>query len=50
MGRIENLNELALELGCQTSELQTTCSELLLGVLYNFMAAWDKVKERFCKR
>ena len=50
MGRVENLEELALVLGCKVGMLPTTYLGLPLGAPYNSLVAWDGVEERFRKR
>ena len=48
--RVEDLDELALVLGCKVGVLLTTYLGLPLGAPYNSLVAWDGVEERFCKR
>ena len=51
MGRVENLEELAEELGCILGILPTTYLGLLpLGAKHNSTTIWDGVEERFRKR
>ena len=50
MGRAENLEELALVLGCKVGMLPTTYLGLPLSAPYNSLMAWDGVEERFHKR
>lgn len=50
VGRVENLEELALELGCKVGTLPSSYLKLPLGVLYKSMAAWDRVEVRFRRR
>ena len=50
VGRAENLDELALVLGCKVGVLPTTYLGLPLGAPYNSLVAWDGVEERFRKR
>ena len=50
VGRVEDLDELALVLGCKVGVLLTTYLGLPLGAPYNSLVAWDGVEERFCKR
>ena len=49
VGMVENLEVLALELGCKVGELPSSCLGLPLGALHNSVAVWDGV-ERFCRR
>ena len=49
VGMVENLEVLALELGCKVGELPSSCLGLPLGVLHNSVVVWDGV-ERFCRR
>ena len=49
MGRMENLNDLVLELGCKVGVLSSSYLGLSLGAPFKFVAAWYEV-ERFCKR
>ncbi|RVX07733.1 hypothetical protein CK203_022003 [Vitis vinifera] len=48
MGRVENLNDLVLELGCKVGVLSSSYLGLSLGAPFKFVAAWYEV-ERFCK-
>ena len=41
VGRTENLDELALVLGCKVGVLPTTYLELPLGAPYNSLVSWD---------
>ncbi|KAL6313953.1 hypothetical protein AAG906_011683 [Vitis piasezkii] len=50
VGRTENLDELALVLGCKVGVLPTTYLGLPLGAPFNSLVAWDGVEERFHKR
>ena len=51
MGRVENLEELAKELGCISGILPTTNLGLLpLGAKHNSTTVWDGVEENFRKR
>ena len=50
VGRMENLEELALVIGCKAGMLSTTYLGLPLGAPYNSLVAWDEVEERFLKR
>ena len=46
----EDLESLALELGCSTGTLLTTYLGLPLGMRRNSTSIWDYVKERFRKK
>ena len=50
VGRVENLEELAKELGCISGSLPTTYLGLPLGAKHNSTTVWDGVEERFKKR
>lgn len=50
MRRVDNLEELAKELGCKVSVLPLTYLVLPLGALFKFVAVWDNVEEKFQKR
>ena len=52
MGRVENLDDLALEFGSKLSVLPSPSSYLGLPLvaLFKFMADWDGVEERLHKR
>ena len=50
VGRPENLEELALVIGCKVGMLSTTYLGLPLGAPYNSLVDWDEVEERFLKR
>ena len=50
VGRVHNIKDLALELGCKVGGLPSYYLGLLLGVLFKSVAVWDGVKERFRKR
>ena len=50
VGGVENLEELALKLGCKTRTLPTTYLGLPLGMHRNFISVWDGVEERFRKK
>ena len=47
---VENLDELASELGCRTGALPSTYLGLPLGMRRNFLQVWDGVEERFWKK
>ena len=49
VGNMENLDELAFELGCRTRALPSTYLGLPLGMRCNSLQVWDGVEERFRK-
>ena len=49
-GRVENMEGLAVEHGCNIGFLASTYLGLPLGVPHNSVGAWDFVEERFHKR
>ena len=48
--RLENLEVLALEVGCKVGRLPTSYLGLPLGANHKSVAIWDGVEERFRKR
>ena len=50
VGRVENLEVLALEVGCKVGKLPTSYLGLPLGAHHKSVAVWDGVEERFRKR
>ena len=50
MGRAENLDELALILGCKVGVLPTTYLGLPFGAPFNSLVVWAGVEERLHKR
>ena len=50
IGRVENLEALALEVGCKVGRLPSSYLGIPLGVNHKFVAVWDGVEERFRKR
>ena len=50
VGNVENLDELASELGCRTRALPSTYLGLPLGMRHNSLQVWDGVEERFRKK
>ena len=50
VGRVDNVEMLASELGCGVGFLPTTYLGLSLGALHRVMGVWDTIKERFRKR
>ena len=47
---MENLDDLAVELGCRVGELPSTHLGLPLGMRHNSLQVWDGVEERFRKK
>ena len=47
---MENLEDLAMELGCRIGELPLTYLDLPLGMRHNSLQVWDGVGERFKKK
>ena len=50
VGRVDNLDNLALELGYNVASLPTTYLGLPLGAKHNSVTIWDGMEERFRKR
>ena len=50
VGSVENLEELALELGCKVGKLSSLHLGLPLGAPHKSMAVWDGVEERLRRR
>ncbi|RVW78939.1 putative ribonuclease H protein [Vitis vinifera] len=50
VGRVENVEEVALEFGCKVSKLPFTYLGLPLGARFKEVATWDGVEERLRKR
>ena len=50
MGRVENVEELAIEFGCKVSKLPSSYLGLPLGACFKEVAVWDGVEERMRKR
>ncbi|KAJ9700381.1 hypothetical protein PVL29_005939 [Vitis rotundifolia] len=50
VGRVENLEGLALEFGCKVGRLPTSYLGLPLGAYHKFVVIWDGVEEKFRKR
>ena len=50
VGRADNVEELALELGYKVGPLPSYYLGLPLGTAYNLVAVWDGVEERFRRR
>ena len=50
VGRVENLDILALKLVCKVGLLPSSYLGLPLGTLFKPVAVWEWVEEWFCKR
>ncbi|RVW20626.1 Transposon TX1 uncharacterized 149 kDa protein [Vitis vinifera] len=50
VGRVENVEEVALEFGCNVSKLPSSYLGLPLGARFKEVATWDGVEERLRKR
>ncbi|RVW36476.1 MLO-like protein 11 [Vitis vinifera] len=50
VGRVENVDDLACELGCKVGSLPSTYLGMPLGAPFNSVVAWDGIEERFYKR
>ncbi|RVW78761.1 putative mitochondrial protein [Vitis vinifera] len=50
VGRVENLEALALEAGCKVGRLSSSYLGIPLGANHKSVAVWDGVEERFWKR
>ena len=50
VGKVNNVEDLVLELACKMGGLPSFYLGLPLGATFKSMAVWDGVKERFCKR
>ena len=50
VGRVDNVEELAFELGCKVGALPSYFLGLPLGAAHNSIASWDGVEERLRKR
>ena len=50
VGRVENVEEVALEFGCKVSRLPSTYLGLPLGARFKEVATWDGAEERLRKR
>ena len=50
VGNVDNLNALAIGLGCRTCDLPSSYLGLPQGPSYKFVAIWDNVEERMRKR
>ena len=49
VGRVENMEALALEVGCKVGRLPSSYLGIPLGVNHKSVAVWDGVEERFRK-
>lgn len=47
VGRVDNVKELASELGCKVGALPSYYLGLPLGAAHNSVVSWDGVEERF---
>ena len=50
VGRVHNIKDLALELGCNVGGLPSCYLGMPLGAPFKLVAVWDGVEERFRKR
>ena len=50
VGRVDNIEMLASELGCGVGSLPTTYMGLQVGAPHRAMGVWDTIEERFRKR
>ena len=50
VGRVENLEVLALEVGCKVGRLPSSYLDLPLGAHHKSIIVWDGVEERFRRR
>ncbi|KAJ9697657.1 hypothetical protein PVL29_006996 [Vitis rotundifolia] len=50
IGKVENIEDLALEFGCRVGSLPSTYLGLPLGAPFKLVSVWDGVEERFRKR
>ena len=50
VGRVGNIDDLALDFGCRVGSLTSTYLGLPLGALFKSVTVWDGVKERFRRR
>ena len=50
VGRVMDLDSLALEMGCQIDSLPATYLGLPLGAKHNSTTVWDGVEERFRRK
>ena len=50
VGAVENIDQLAEELGCKVGTLPSTYLGLLLGLRQNSVKAWEGIKDKFRRR
>ena len=50
VGEVDNLEDLACEIGCKVGKLPSSYLGLPLEALYKSMAVWDGIEEWFHKR
>ncbi|KAL6327359.1 hypothetical protein AAG906_018961 [Vitis piasezkii] len=50
VGRVENIDDLALDFGCRVGSLPSTYLGLPLGAPFKSVSVWDGVEERFRRR
>ncbi|RVW25094.1 putative ribonuclease H protein [Vitis vinifera] len=50
VGRVENIDDIALDFGCRVGSLSSTYLGLPLGAPFKTVSVWDGVEERFRKR
>ena len=50
MGRVDNIDVLAWDMGCKVGRLPSTYLSLPLGALCKSVAICNRVEERFCRR
>ena len=50
MGNVENAHELGQGFGCNMGALLSSYFGLLIGASFRFVAVWDGVEERLCRR
>ena len=50
VGRVENIDDLALDFGCKVGSLPSTYLGLPLGAPFKSVSVWDGVEERFRRR
>ena len=50
LGRVDNVEELAAELGCEVGSLPSTYLGLPLGAPHRALGVWDSIEDRFRRR
>ncbi|RVW74271.1 hypothetical protein CK203_051040 [Vitis vinifera] len=50
VGRVENVDDLALDFGCRVGSLPSTYLSLPLGASFKSVSVWDGVEERFRRK